>query len=527
MKIILLGAPGSGKGTQAALISENLKLAHISTGDIFRDVTAKISNSDADNTNEVITVKSDVSEAKVQTIAAVVAGSMGPAAIGAGVAVNRIEGDVNSTIEDSRLKVKNAEVISKSAQDIITIGAAGAGSNTGVGVAGSFAYNKLGMDTTAAITKTSGFANDTYIIAQNNIGVVAQSDDDIRNYAGVAGVGFGGGVGLAVGINMIDGDTKAVVDGADLTAKAKDNTSKVTTKGKVADDKILDEFVSKESINIGYSLSDKRESEENTGVVVDSSSTHTLKSLIASIAGGGTAGVSGNVSTNFIDGSTEASVKNANINKGVNSNETGNVTVKASDYTNSSGFIGSVAIGGTAGIGLSADSDKVSRSTSAKMENIKEGSQAKDVKVNANSKQGISSFVVGVNGSGGVNVGGSVAIGLNSGTTEAAVTNAKLTLHSLDVEAKKLTRNHVTAGSAGGSLYGGLNTGVSVANDLSTVKATVLDSTINMASNQSGNVNVNAENDTKMRLWVCLYLPFTGSFCVSSTGLVNSARRGA
>lgn len=37
MKLILLGAPGSGKGTQAALISEKLNLPHISTGDIFRD----------------------------------------------------------------------------------------------------------------------------------------------------------------------------------------------------------------------------------------------------------------------------------------------------------------------------------------------------------------------------------------------------------------------------------------------------------------------------------------------------------
>lgn len=36
MKIILLGAPGSGKGTQAKLISKNFKLPHISTGDIFR-----------------------------------------------------------------------------------------------------------------------------------------------------------------------------------------------------------------------------------------------------------------------------------------------------------------------------------------------------------------------------------------------------------------------------------------------------------------------------------------------------------
>lgn len=36
MKIVMLGAPGAGKGTQAKKISEKYHIPHISTGDIFR-----------------------------------------------------------------------------------------------------------------------------------------------------------------------------------------------------------------------------------------------------------------------------------------------------------------------------------------------------------------------------------------------------------------------------------------------------------------------------------------------------------
>lgn len=51
--ILLMGAPGSGKGTQGALISKNLSVPHLSTGDILR-IMAKEDSVEAKELNKLM-----------------------------------------------------------------------------------------------------------------------------------------------------------------------------------------------------------------------------------------------------------------------------------------------------------------------------------------------------------------------------------------------------------------------------------------------------------------------------------------
>ena len=52
MNLIFIGPQGSGKGTQAKIISEKLNLCHISTGDLLRYVKGNLK--EESNTTECL-----------------------------------------------------------------------------------------------------------------------------------------------------------------------------------------------------------------------------------------------------------------------------------------------------------------------------------------------------------------------------------------------------------------------------------------------------------------------------------------
>ncbi|MBP5468306.1 MAG: leukotoxin LktA family filamentous adhesin, partial [Candidatus Riflebacteria bacterium] len=512
--------------------------------DIFRDVYVNVDKSTIDNTNATLD-SSAIAIGNTGSLAAVVLGA-GKVSIGAGVSVNRMGGKVQTTFDGNNFKLKNMSATSYSNQDITTIGIAGSGA--GVSISGSIAYNAIQYDTIAEVL------NSTLISATNNIAVKALSDDTIKNYAGVlslgigipteaagaGGIGGGGavpgvgagaaenrnkflklfdtisgglksghdkmgtlsskmggvGVGVSVSVNKIDGKTNAKVSGGNVTAQGKDANDKVKIKSQIDDSDINNAYMDSSTVDIKGSLADKRKETTKTGLVIDSSSTHTAKSFLASVSGGGKAAVNANVNVNYVGGETNSIFENATVNKGLTGKTAGNVNVNANDYTNTAGFIGNVSFGGNAGVGLSADTNKVNRTIISKVSGIKDGSVANNLEVKANSKQGISSVVAGLAASLKVGVAGNVDVVLLNSTTKALVENSKISVNSLDVLANHYARAHELAVAAGiGVGTAGVGAAVVVNNDINTVSAGVASSTINANSGSNGAFKVNSKND--------------------------------
>ena len=461
---------------------------------INKNVSAVIENTNIDynggSKNADVTVDAQ-NNSEITTSADAVSVAAQGAGVGAGVAVNRIIQQTNAAVNGGTMNVNNLTVKANGTPRIENIGVGIAVAGQGAGAAGSVSVNMIDNDVTAHI------GDGANIVADDNVGVIATSDEQISNYSGMlSGAGQGAGVGISVSVNQINGNTSATIGDEDKETyvTALGNGADLTTNTDIADSEINNALISSNTVNIDSKID--RTTEKRSGLVVDASSTRDMKSFLINVAGAGQgAGVAPTVNVNMINGATNAGIANATVNGGsTGTTNAGNVFVNAGDYTNMSGFVGSGGIAGMgAGVGLGSDTNTVSREVSAIVNDS--DIKAKALEVDADSKQGVSSFVVGAGVAGvGGGVAGVVTVTELENTTKAALLNSKVNA-SDKVAVEAHHTGIVNAGNVGvgaGVVGAGVGLSVGVAKDNSVTEVIVGDEE-NAAT--AGNTNIEASGD--------------------------------
>ena len=441
-------------------------------------------NINKDKTNAATVQATADSKGKITTVAVVAAGAK-DAAIGAGIAVNQLDADTNTTVTNGEYKVKGFTAEAKSDSSILSVGVAGGVAKT-AGIAGNIGVNLLANDTKAAIDGAK-------INADGTLAVIAKSKDTLKNHAGAFGVAAGGqaGVGMGVAYNEISGTTESVVkNNAELTAAGNDAGVAVNERNKDNDNVVSDK--------------------KRTGVIIAADAEHKLTNVAIS---GGVAvsadvgvGVAGTVTVNRILGATNAKVTDSSINAALTDRSKADVYVAANDATKSESHVGSIGVGGGAdggaGVGLASDTGVVSRNVTAMIDggSAKKLVNGKNVNVAALNKAKMSTNSYGVAAAGGAYGAGAgagtVSVAKLNAETTAAVKNIQGTNNGLAITAdhvNDITLRSAAAAASAALVSGAAGAGIGVVDDDSKTVAELSGSNVKA---ETGDITVNAANKT-------------------------------
>ena len=441
-------------------------------------------NINKDKTNAATVQAAADSKGKITTVAVVAAGAK-DAAIGAGIAVNQLDADTNTTVTNGEYKVKGFTAEAKSDSSILSVGVAGGVAKT-AGIAGNIGVNLLANDTKAMIDGAK-------INADGTLAVIAKSKDTLQNFAGAFGVAAGGqaGVGMGVAYNEISGTTESVVkNNAELTAAGNDAGVAVNERNKDNDNVVSDK--------------------KRTGVIIAADAEHKLTNVAIS---GGVAvsadvgvGVAGTVTVNRILGATNATATDSSINAALTDRSKADVYVAANDVTKSESHVGSLGVGGGAdggaGFGLASDTGVVSRNVTAMIDG---GSAKKLVNGNSIDVAALNKANMSTNSYGIAAAGGAYGAGAGAGTVSVAKLDAETTAAVKNIQGKNnglaITADHVNditlrsaAAAASGALVSAAGgAGIGVVDDDSKTVAELSGSKVTA---ETGDITVNAANKT-------------------------------
>lgn len=452
---------------------------------IKKDTDTELVNTNINkDKNNAATVQATAdSKGKITTVAVVAAGAK-DAAIGAGIAVNQLDADTNTTVTNGEYKVKGFTAEAKSDSSILSVGVAGGVAKT-AGIAGNIGVNLLANDTKAAIDGAK-------INADGTLAVIAKSKDTLQNFAGAFGVAAGGqaGVGMGVAYNEISGTTESVVKNAELTAAGNDAGVAVNERNKDNDNVVSDK--------------------KRTGVIIAADAEHNLTNVAVSAGVAVSAdvgvGVAGTVTVNRILGATNATATDSSINAELTDRSKADVYVAANDATKSESHVGSLGVGGGAdggaGFGLASDTGVVSRNVKAMIDggSTKKLVNGKSIDVAALNKAKMSTNSYGIAAAGGAYGAGAgagtVSVAKLDAETTAAVKNIQGTNNGLAITADHV--NDITLRSAAAAASGALvsaagGAGIGVVDDDSKTVAELSGSKVTA---ETGDITVNAANKT-------------------------------
>lgn len=342
---------------------------------------------------------------------------------------------------------------------ILNIAASGSGATKGFSGAGQISLNWVD-------DKTDAHVKDSTVKAKEATTIEAKDKGKIDSYTGAVSVSTGSSaVGAAIGVNLIEGDTKSYLENSEVAGIAADEKA-----GKLA-------------------------------VTADEASQ--ITSIIASGALADKAATAFSASGNWIHTTTDAHVDSGKAMK------TGALTIDAGNHSNATLGVGTGAISNTA-VGASVavmvnDSDvKASLSGDAKKEKTIEADgisvkadnayngSAKDSDSDSTAKTVAVGFALGAAKFAG---SGSVTVNVISQKADASIGkgNYQAGNQGVDVEAKNTARLFGLAGGLGINLGG---TGIGAAADVQTYKGHTYASIEDGAKlSKASSVRVNAESE--------------------------------
>jgi len=359
----------------------------------------------------------------VTSFAAGIAASGGGDAVGGSSSVNVYFIDTQAYIDDNAT-VTAGQNLTVEAKDKLTLFSAAGG----LAVSGGGSGVGIGLDVGVINRSTTAWAGSGADLkaSSGNLKINAESADDLTSIAATFGVG-GDSVGLAasIGVQVLLTETRAYVEdtpagpGGTLTAGG---TLSVTAKGDLEALMIGGSVGVGNSAGIGISstvfvhdddvearFGNRNIANSGGDASISASSSEELIALTVAGSGGGTVGVSVSPTINVLTETTHASVGRGATVNAQHVAGTPNLSVTATDTTQIVSVAGSVAVGGTAGVGVGADVLSLTKDTQAFIDSGVNSQVDGNIDVSATSSERITSVAAGIA------VGGTAGVSVNAG----------------------------------------------------------------------------------------------------------------